>query len=177
MKKSIAILIGLIIIAIVAGCSSSKNAGSINTPGKQQTKLLEPEMLISKQEAAQFIGQPVKDAEKKETKSVGMKLCVYNPVKEGTAKFLQVTITQQAFMPANGQTPQSIYESLKNNFKNAVKVDGVGDEAFIAPPGLHMLKNGYYITIAVGNSDDEKNRELLKSVGKKAVDNLERLNQ
>ena len=75
-------------------------------------------------------------------------------------------------MPSSGQSPKSIYSSIKNNFPNAVKVDGVGDEAFIAPPGLHILSGTYYVTIAVGNSNDTKNREILKNAGQKAVDKL-----
>jgi len=183
MKWFCTILVACIaIVSIVTGCSSkvdNSSKTSTNPPAVNQEKssqlgkLIEPDELISKSEAQQLIGETVKDAEKKETKQVGMKLCVYNSI--SGSKFLQVSVTQAAFMPQNGQSPKSIYATLKNNLKDATKVDGVGDEAFIAPPGLHLLKNNYYITIAVGNSGNAKNREILKLAGLKAVENLEKL--
>ena len=78
-------------------------------------------------------------------------------------------------MPTNGQSPKAICESLKANFPNAVNVEGIGDDAFIASPGLHVIKGDYYITIGVGNSNDPKNRQILKEAGKKAVENLLKL--
>lgn len=164
MRKTIALLITLIIISIISGCANQKSS----------EKLIEPETLISKAEAEQLLGQSLKDPEKKEKKAVGMKLAIYDTIKEGTGKFLQVGITQQSFMPANGQSPKAIFDSLKGNFKNATMVSGIGDDAFIAPPGLHILYKERYITIAVGNSDNEKNREILKTAGKKALENLDK---
>ena len=75
-------------------------------------------------------------------------------------------------MPNNGQTPKKIYDALKENFKNAVKVDGIGADAFIAPPGLHVLAGNYYLTFAVGNANDPKNQDLLKSISKNVVGKL-----
>ena len=75
-------------------------------------------------------------------------------------------------MPNNGQTPQKLYAALKGNFPNALKVDGIGNDAFIAPPGLHILAGNYYLTVAVGNSNDPKNLELLKAIGKIIVAKL-----
>jgi len=192
MKKVFTILfITLYIAGIFTGCSEKTENGSVTStdpqPQTQKAKssnseksniserIIEPDELISKTEAEQLIGESLKAGERKDTKAVGMKLCVYNAVKEDTFKFLQVSITQKTFMPDNGQSPESIYKSIKDNYENAVVVEGIGNEAFIAPPGLHILNGTYYITIAIGNSDDEKNRETLKAAGKKAVENLNKL--
>jgi hypothetical protein len=134
--------------------------------------LIEPCELISRAQAGQLVGEPMKAPEKRENKVVGQKLCIYHAAGEGSFRFLQISLTQQAFMPTGGQSPKSIYEALKANFPKAVEVAGVGDDAFIAPPGLHILKGNYYITIAVGNSDDPKNREILKAAGEQAIENL-----
>ena len=167
-------MIGLCVAAAVgvAACgeSSAPNSHSSTNAPIAVAKLVEPCTLISKGDAESYIGQPLKDAERSETPIVGLKLCVYNTVNDGSGKLLQIGLTQQAFMPSNGQTPKSIYEALKTNFKTAVHVDGIGDDAFISPPGLHVLKGGYYLTIAVGNSNDPKNQELLKIIGKKLVE-------
>jgi hypothetical protein len=178
MKRNVVLLISVLIIAVVlTGCSQ----GAANSNQESQTKsntsvkLIEPYELISKSEAEQLMGEPLQEAKNTEQKVVGLKMSNYDAVKEDTFKFLQVAVTQQAFMPANGQSPQAIFSAIKDNFPSNVKVDGVGDEAFIAPPGIHILMGSYYISIGVGNSDDLKNREILVSAGKKAVENLEKL--
>jgi len=43
----------------------------------------------------------------------------------------------------NGNTPESLYNATKGAFKDAPKIDGVGDDNFIAPPLLHILKGGF----------------------------------
>ncbi|NLZ28027.1 MAG: hypothetical protein GX887_03545, partial [Firmicutes bacterium] len=43
---------------------------------------------------------------------------------------------------------------------------------YFATPGLHILQDSYYILIAIGNLNDEANREKLKEAGKLAVRNL-----
>lgn len=167
----------LLLTLLITGCGTS-SAPSAQTPAKPAvapaatSKIIEPCDLISKSDAQQYVGQPLQDPEKKETPVVGLKLCIYNTIAEGSGKLLQIGLTQQSFMPNNGQTPKKIYDSLKSNFTNALKVEGIGDDAFISPPGLHVLKGGYYLTIAIGNSNDPKNQELLKTIGKKTVEKL-----
>ena len=174
MRRVIVILsVVLYTAAVLAGCSGKVQ--NSRAAGTASERIIEPCELVSKPEAEQLTGVSLKDAEKTDTRAVGMKLCIYNAADESSARFLQISITQQAFMPDNGQTPKSIFQSLKDNFDDAVAVEGIGDEAFIAPPGLHLLKEDYYICIAVGNSDDGNNREILKAAGRVAVKNLEKL--
>jgi hypothetical protein len=171
MDLAVAAVVGLPMVVFLAGCGES-SAPSSRAPANAPTvlaKLIEPCGLLSKGDAESYIGQPLKDPERKETPVVGLKLCVYDTVSAGSGKLLQIGLTQQAFMPNNGQTPQSIYAALKANFKNAINVDGIGDDAFISPPGLHVLKGGFYLTVAVGNSNDPKNQELLQTIGKRLV--------
>ena len=61
------------------------------------------------------------------------------------------------------------------NFEDRIFVEGIGDEAYIATPGIHILKDGYYITIGVGNLSLPENHERLKEAGKLAMENLENL--
>jgi hypothetical protein len=169
MKKIITI-VAILTMAFIAGCSDSPSGKE-----KSQGKLIDPCNLITKADAQQFVGEPFKDAEKRENKVVGQKFCIYNSAKEGSFRLFQISLTEQALMPNSGQSPKSIYDALKANFPKAVKVNGIGDDAFIATPGLHILKGNYYITIAVGNSENPNNRRILDAAGKKAVENLEKL--
>ncbi len=170
MKRASLVLVAVVITTLAGGCSGSKSETQ-----SQKGKIVDPCELISKRDAEQLIGEPMKDPQERDKKVVGLKLCTYESTKKDSFRFFQISITQQAFMPNNGQSPKSIYKSLKANFPNAVNVEGIGDDAFIAPPGLHVLKGDYYITIGVGNSENPENREILKAGGKKAVKNLLRL--
>ena len=167
-------LLSSLLLSGCGGNSAPPAKAPASSPAVSSTaaKIIEPCDLVSKTEAQQYLGQPLKDPEKKETSAVGLKLCVYNTVQEGSGKLLQIGLTQQSFMPNNGQTPRKLYDALKGNFTNALKVDGIGNDAFIAPPGLHVLTGNYYLTVAVGNSNDPKNQELLKTIGKKIVGKL-----
>ncbi len=170
MIKTIFGLTAVLIAAIAIGCSDS-------TPDTENQKgnIIGPCELISKTDVEQLIGEPMKDPQKRDNKTVGQNFCIYESAKEDSFRFFQISITQEAFMPPDRPSPKAIYESLKGNFPDAVKVEGSGDDAFIAPPGLHVIKNNYYITIGVGNSGDPKNREILKASGEKAVENLLKL--
>lgn len=185
-KRLFNFILPIILLLVLSSCVSEKNTqqAKTNEPAKitpkaetLKGKLIEPGMLISMEEAEKFTGSLMKDAEKTENKVVGQKICFYNPKNEDS-RFLQISIQQKAFMSKSlldaGETPKTIYETTKKNFEKAVQVDGIGDDAFIAPPGIHILKGEYYITVGVGNSDDETNRGILKEVGKKAVENLEK---
>ena len=90
---------------------------------------------------------------------------------EKDGALLQVGLTQAAYMDKNnGNTPESIYKATKSACKDAVKIDGVGDDNFLAPPGLHILKGSYYVTVSMGLM--AKDNEKLKAAGLKAVENL-----
>lgn len=72
-------------------------------------------------------------------------------------------------------SPEEIYRMTVENFEDRIFVEGIGDEAYIATPGIHILKDGYYITIGVGNLSLPENHERLKEAGKLAKENLENL--
>ena len=177
------IILSIMIIAAVAafsiGCSqkdivdnnASSDEAAVNNKPEQ---LIEPCQLISKTEAEELIGESMLDAEKSENEVVGLKLCFYESLAEESDRFLQVSLTQQAFMPEGDLTPKFLFESIKENFEDELMIlDGIGEEAFIATPGIHILSGDYYIEIGVGNTSDDANIEILKKAGKKAVDNLE----
>jgi hypothetical protein len=135
-------------------------------------KILEPAMLISREEAIALTGVNFDACTVKEQPAVGLKLCVYE--KDGA--LLQVGVTQAAFMDKKsregGTTPQSIYQTIKGAFKDAARIEGLGDDNFLAPGGLHILKGEYYLTVSLGFSP--KDKEKLRAVALRAVENLEK---
>ena len=161
-KLFISASIVVLVIMLFSGCDSRANGKSEVTG----SKVIEPAMIISKEDAKALTGVDFDDCKVTEQPAVGLKLCVY----EKGDTFLQLGLTQAKGMKG-GNTPVSIYSSIKGAFKDAEKIEGVGDDNFIAPPGLHILKDGYYITVSLGLMT--KDREKLKAVGMKAVKNLE----
>lgn len=136
---------------------------------------IEPEQLISKEEAAALAGG-VKDGKKTEQPAVGQKIMFYE-TQDGIG-FLQISLNQLAFMSVKGNTPESIYTATKDAIADPAEKDtaqGIGDEYFFGTPGLHILYKGYYITVAAGNPDDAQVREILKQAAAKTIANLDAL--
>jgi hypothetical protein len=168
MKKSWSGAIVLMVIAVLlVACESKQGNPKVDT-----AKIVEPAKLLSKEDAKGLTGVDFGACAVTERSVVGQKLCVYD---KGNS-FLQVGLSQLAFMDKktidSGTTPESIYKTTKEAFAGAESIAGVGDDNFMAPPGLHILKNGYYITISLGMAND---KEKLKAAGMKAVENLEKL--
>jgi hypothetical protein len=102
--------------------------------------------------------------------------CFYETAVKG-GRFLQITLMQTTQELANsGVSAKAYFDSLITldslGDPKLMMVQGVGDEAFILPPGIHIMSRGYYIVIGVGNPDDAANREILMNAGKLAVKNL-----
>lgn len=153
----------MLTLCLLCGCDSNPK-GAVSAA---VAKMIEPAMIITKEDAQAVTGINFADCTVKEQPVVGLKMCVYE--KDGA--FLQVGLTQSAFMDKKGgNTPESLYRTTKSAFKDAVKIDGVGDDNFLAPPGLHILKGGYYMTVSLGLTS--KDKEKLQAVGIKAVENL-----
>jgi len=133
-------------------------------PRAAESMTIEPTLIITREDAKALTGVSFDECVVKEQPAVGLKLCVY----EKDDAFLQLGLTQ----PKKGEknTPESIYNSIKGAFKDAAKIEGLGDDNFIAPPGLHIMKDGYYITISLGLMN--RDREKLNVAGMKAVQNL-----
>lgn len=165
-KMFMPIMLAGLLTALLAGCDGgSKGKG---TPAS--AKIIEPAMLISVEDAKSLTGVAFGPCKTSEDARIGQKICVYD---KDTA-FLQITLTQSAFMDKKSpNTPESLFKTTKGFFKDAGKIDGVGDDNFIAPPGLHIYKDGYYMTVSLGLT--AKDKQKLKAVGSKAVENLVKL--
>jgi len=74
--------------------------------------------------------------------------------------------------PEQTQTPEDLYRAITENFDDAVQVDGIGEEAWFATPGLHILESGRYILVAGGSTSTDAARQKLKEAGRVAVENL-----
>ncbi|MCG8341855.1 MAG: hypothetical protein MI684_03360 [Chlorobiales bacterium] len=168
----------LVCCLLTFGCATDSKTPDQEQPTGEISMgiLIEPCELITKTDAETLLGEPVKEPEKSEQQVVGMKLCMYNPLDEASTSFLQITLTQQAFMKPGGVPPSDIFHSIKDaQSEGRIDLEGFGDEAFIATGGLYILKDDYYISIGTGNTDLPEVQERLKSAGNVAARNLARL--
>jgi len=137
--------------------------------------LIEPCELISKVEAEDIMGATLKEGQYSENKTVGQKICLYEAADDDSIVFLQISLTQDAFMAPkvleSGQNAKAIFASTRDAFPDGERIGNIDDDAFIAPPGLHVLKGDYYLVIGAGNI--QRNRLRLIAAGEKAVANLE----
>jgi hypothetical protein len=156
----------VLVLTLFSGCDSTDKGNSRTTA----SKAIEPAMILSREDAKALTGVAFDECTVQEQPAVGLKLCAYE--KDGV--FLQLGLTQAANMQG-GNTPESIYSAIKGGFKDAAKIADLGDDNFIAPPGVHIMKDGYYITVSLGLK--AKDREKLQAAGMKAVENLGRYTQ
>ena len=163
---------------LLGGCGSQPNSpatqGAASRPidAPRTDKLIAPDTLLSQTDAEHFLNRILNPAKHSSQPVVGQKICIY--AKEDA--FCQLTITQTAAMtPENlaaGQSPQDIFQALKANFPNAPQLTDVGDDNFLAPPGLHIIKGNYYLTVSFGTDNHKFTPEKWRAVGQLLVANL-----
>jgi|GEM_PF-2720977 len=116
---------------------------------KAAPALIEPEQLITQEEAEALLGEPLV-GDKTENPVIGQKIYFYEAVDENSDQYLQISVTQQAFMAeGSASTPEQLYEDICAAFEPEA-VSGVGDEAQIIPSGYQIMCNGYYLTMPYG---------------------------
>lgn len=127
--------------------------------------IIDPCDLINHTESEEIMEEKMKTGKLTEQKATGMKLCLYEATDDNSFGMLQVSIIQ-------GQTAKEAFSIIKRNFPDHEMIDGIGEDTFIATPGIHILNNGCYLTIAAGNLD--RNKDKLLMAAKRAVANLEK---
>lgn len=190
-KVFLAIALILLSAILLGGCfnpfpiASTTPLPSGATPAPTPTIGLqvEPQQLISKAEAEKLVGNALKDADTSQVNSIpstGLKFCLYDSTVKDD-RYLQISVYERT--DAFNQDPKQIFDFMKSPAPRATKsstpviatVSGLGDEAFIADPGINIVYQGYYIVISVGDPNDAKNQEILKNAGQLAIDHLKSL--
>lgn len=190
-KKRIAAVVVIYAFMVLTGCSAdaentsqadpsdaeitvSESTAQSNESGNTVVAaVIEPEQLISKEEAAVLLGEAVLDGEKTENAVVGQKICFYDATDEASDQFLQIGIIQQAFMPEDStNTPESIYKTTRDYGDGSQVVTGIGDEAILAGGGYYILSGDYVIIVCAGNTDDPAVLAVLDEAGALAINNL-----
>lgn len=65
------------------------------------------------------------------------------------------------------------YEDGRLKRPAAVLVEGIGEDAYISYPSIHVYNKGYKISITAGSGSDEGQDNILKALAEKAVAKLD----
>lgn len=106
-------------LMLITGCSKEEpNKSTTTIPGKtqqpsanvsssgsaeSQKKLIQPEQLISKEDATLIIGESVKDGVKDQHPKLGMNICFYAAENADSKSYLQIALIQKESM-SSGQS-------------------------------------------------------------------------
>ncbi|PIE69720.1 MAG: hypothetical protein CSA21_00765 [Deltaproteobacteria bacterium] len=144
-------------------------AGPKNSP-----PLIEPCTLLSRAEAEAIMGEPLKQGLYSEHPVIGQKLCLYEAADQDSFAFLNISLTQDAFISPQvlnaGQNARTLFTSIRKAFADREEINDLGEAAFIATPGIHVLKDSYYLCIGAGNLNRNKDKAIMAA--KKAIANL-----
>jgi|GEM_PF-1766449 len=84
--------------------SRQMSSGGQQESGQQQGgQTIKPRQLISMEEAAQILGEPVKDCVEEEQQVLGMTICLYRPENAKSKGYVQVVVIQQSSMQQGQQ--------------------------------------------------------------------------
>jgi hypothetical protein len=163
MKKIIFLMV--ICLGLCASCSSKKD---------EKRPLLLPTDVVSLTEAQELIADEYTITMKndaviqKDNKTEVTYLS--EPLGYGDSIKIEVFTTDEA------NTAESIKEEFslsKNKRSDFIRVEGLGEDAYITYPSLHMYLNGVYVKITAGSGASEAQSDILVELGKIAEKNIE----
>lgn len=83
------------------------------------------------------------------------------------------SVTVELTQPSDTNSVKDKYTEGYNARSQKKKVQGVGENAYIAFPSIHILEKGYLITISAGSGDTKEQLDLLVNLGQTACANLD----
>jgi hypothetical protein len=171
------ILLAALLLAGIAACGDDEEASS------PAGGVLNPCMLVSQEEAAKALGNPVKTAQLKGAANpLGQSICFYDGQAEDAIRFVQISLVATKNMNANlrdsGYSAAKLFQDSKKLLGKPKEISGLGEEAFWggsglkAGAGLHVLGKDAYLSITVASGDDKRNLEAAKTLAEKALERL-----
>jgi hypothetical protein len=159
----------------IQGCGNPQQdpAGEAASPPAQAA--IDPCDLITRDDAAQLLGEPMLEGERREEGRVGMTLCLYNPADPDSLGFLQVSINQPGGA-SFGVSPAQIFQDIRDAMSDGrTDLAGLGEAAFIATGGIYVLQGERMISIGAGNTSRPEVQARLRSAAQIALGRLQQL--
>lgn len=154
MKKTYLLII--FIFALLCSCGKPKEI----------PKLL-PTNVISLEEAQTVIGDSYKlqmknNAVVEDSNSISVKY-LSNPAGAGDPVFIELFTDEDNY---------SKFKKSSDMRTDSIVVQGLGSQAYISYPALHIYSNDCYVKITAGSGSSDEQAELLVELGKLAARNI-----
>lgn len=166
MKKIILFLCTMLLVVSTVACTpSTYNAHTQTEPTPEPIITITPELAFPLDDAASIVNYtPVALKESDST-------VVYHSEPIGQGDTVKVTVTQYNEVITKDSI-RTEYEKIKSMRPTAETLDGIGEDAYIAYPAVHVYMDGYHISVAAGSGSDDVQHELLVNVAKMVEKNL-----
>lgn len=200
MKKLLIIFLSIVLaVGLLSGCGS--NGSSNNKPVKPvnsesqdnnkkddakgkapgTSKVFKPNELLSEEEAASLVGKmiTIQSDTLKVNSETGTSNTYYEyKLDESTDMNALFLLLQNGAIPKGSEdTAASKFNSeMKYCGNNAEPMNGLGDKAFIhkLEAQVNVLYGDYYILVAFGCEDKDKERELNIKIARKIIENIDK---
>ncbi len=86
------------------------------------------------------------------------------------------SITIEVYSSDKNNTAENTKDEFllsKNKRSDFIRVEGLGEDAYITYPSLHIYLNGVYVKITAGSGASESQSDILVELGKIAEKNIE----
>ncbi|MCU0835870.1 MAG: hypothetical protein MUC77_15785 [Chromatiaceae bacterium] len=159
----------------IQACDNGQEEPATQAASPPAQAAIDPCDLITRDDAAHLLGEPMLQGERRDEGRVGMTLCLYNPADPDSLGFLQVSINQPG-AASSGASPAQIFQDIRDAMSDGrTDLDGLGDAAFIATGGIYVLQGERMISIGAGNTSQPEVRERLREAAEIALERLRQL--
>ncbi len=170
MKKVLLVLASLLMI--IGLCSCGEGGGLFSKPSPTPLPDIDPASLITVDDVAANCGYTPVVEPSGTYREGNVAEVLYRSEPIGQNDTVKVKLTQ--FTPTiTYQTLFEQYEQNKAKRSTAELVPGIGQEAYIAFPTIHVYDRGCIIEITAGSGSDETQKTLLKNLAITAAGRLE----
>jgi uncharacterized lipoprotein YehR (DUF1307 family) len=170
-KKILAVILSLSCLFLLGGCGGEKKQAEATPKPAVQVA---PEAVFTIDNVKAIVDyEPVQEPVEENTEK-GTKQVWYHSEPLGKGDIVEVTVRQYSDSVAK-ETVKAGYDQMKQKRPNAVQVDGVGEDAYIAYPSVHVYQEGYHIQITAGSGADDVQKTVLTNAAQTAVQNLNTL--
>lgn len=149
--------------------------GLISGCGKEEIKpMLLPTDVLSIEEAQALVGDSytlkMKDNAVIQEENLLSVKYLSEPLGSGDGVFVSILTPDE-------QHPKSAikdeFSKSRDKRSDRILVKGLGDDAYIAYPTLHLYTHGLYVTITAGSKSSDAQADLLVELGKLAEKNID----
>ena len=166
-KKISLLLISVILLFSLVACSShSSSTSSEPTPSPITT--ITASQALSLDDAQGLVTYPLVASNASDS-SVTYQC---DPIGQGDV--ISVTVSQYNEVTTKDKV-RSDYDKTKAMRPTAETLEGIGDDAYIAFPTVHVYKDGYHVSVTAGSGGDQVQHDLLQKIAGIVDNNLNTL--